>query len=133
VATLPNLAGVPIPWLPPDCVARIAGRMTTFDAGRGCPFQCSFCTIINVEGRVSRPAPLMTLRRSSGTMPRRASRATSSPTTVSRVLKRDPATAAYRDIALTPVSDEETLELLTSTEAARTAAHTRLRPMVVAG
>ena len=28
--------------------------MTTFDAGRGCPFQCSFCTIINVQGRVSR-------------------------------------------------------------------------------
>ena len=25
-----------------------------FDAGRGCPFQCSFCTIINVQGRKSR-------------------------------------------------------------------------------
>ena len=24
-----------------------------FDAGRGCPFQCSFCTIINVQGRKS--------------------------------------------------------------------------------
>src|SRR6185295_5878184 len=23
-------------------------------AGRGCPFQCSFCTIINVQGRKSR-------------------------------------------------------------------------------
>ena len=23
--------------------------MTSFDAGRGCPFQCSFCTIINVQ------------------------------------------------------------------------------------
>src|SRR4051812_26633171 len=54
MATLPNLAGVPIPFLPPDRVARTAGRMTTFDAGRGCPFQCSFCTIINVQGRVSR-------------------------------------------------------------------------------
>jgi radical SAM superfamily enzyme YgiQ (UPF0313 family) len=54
MATLPNLAGVPIPTLPPDRVARTAGRMTTFDAGRGCPFQCSFCTIINVQGRVSR-------------------------------------------------------------------------------
>jgi radical SAM superfamily enzyme YgiQ (UPF0313 family) len=54
MATLPNLAGVPIPCLPPDRVARTAGRMTTFDAGRGCPFQCSFCTIINVQGRVSR-------------------------------------------------------------------------------
>jgi radical SAM superfamily enzyme YgiQ (UPF0313 family) len=54
MATLPNLAGVPIPYLPSDRVARTAGRMTTFDAGRGCPFQCSFCTIINVQGRVSR-------------------------------------------------------------------------------
>jgi Radical SAM superfamily len=54
MARLPNLAGVPIPYLPPDCVARTAGRMTTFDAGRGCPFQCSFCTIINVQGRISR-------------------------------------------------------------------------------
>jgi radical SAM superfamily enzyme YgiQ (UPF0313 family) len=54
MARLPNLAGVPIPRLPRDRVARTAGRMTTFDAGRGCPFQCSFCTIINVQGRVSR-------------------------------------------------------------------------------
>jgi radical SAM superfamily enzyme YgiQ (UPF0313 family) len=54
MANLPNLAGVPIPYLPPDRVARTAGHMTTFDAGRGCPFQCSFCTIINVQGRVSR-------------------------------------------------------------------------------
>jgi len=54
MASLPNLSGVPIPWLPADRVARTAGRMTTFDAGRGCPFQCSFCTIINVQGRVSR-------------------------------------------------------------------------------
>jgi radical SAM superfamily enzyme YgiQ (UPF0313 family) len=27
---------------------------TSFDAGRGCPFSCSFCTIINVQGRKSR-------------------------------------------------------------------------------
>nr|WP_294552877.1 radical SAM protein [uncultured Rhodopila sp.] len=54
MTSLPNLSGVPIPWLPANRVARTAGRMTTFDAGRGCPFQCSFCTIINVQGRVSR-------------------------------------------------------------------------------
>jgi Radical SAM superfamily len=54
MSTLPNLAGVPLPYLPPERVARVAGRMTTFDAGRGCPFQCSFCTIINVQGRISR-------------------------------------------------------------------------------
>jgi hypothetical protein len=28
--------------------------LASFDAGRGCPFQCSFCTIINVQGRKSR-------------------------------------------------------------------------------
>ena len=33
---------------------RTAGGVTSFDAGRGCPYQCSFCTIINVQGRVSR-------------------------------------------------------------------------------
>lgn len=54
MANLPNIAGVPIPHLPKDRIARTAGHMTTFDAGRGCPFQCSFCTIINVQGRVSR-------------------------------------------------------------------------------
>ncbi len=29
-------------------------RSASFDAGRGCPFLCSFCTIINVQGRKSR-------------------------------------------------------------------------------
>jgi len=33
---------------------RTAGAVTSFDAGRGCPYQCSFCTIINVQGRKSR-------------------------------------------------------------------------------
>ncbi len=35
-------------------VQRTAGATTSFDAGRGCPYQCSFCTIINVQGRKSR-------------------------------------------------------------------------------
>ncbi|MEX1083342.1 MAG: radical SAM protein [Xanthobacteraceae bacterium] len=35
-------------------VKRTAGAVTSFDAGRGCPYQCSFCTIINVQGRKSR-------------------------------------------------------------------------------
>ena len=51
---LPGIEGVPIPFLGRDRVARTAGSVTSFDAGRGCPFQCSFCTIINVQGRVSR-------------------------------------------------------------------------------
>jgi hypothetical protein len=51
---LPNIEDVPSPILPATRVARTAGHITSFDAGRGCPFQCSFCTIINVQGRKSR-------------------------------------------------------------------------------
>jgi radical SAM superfamily enzyme YgiQ (UPF0313 family) len=51
---LPNLQGQAPPILPPDVISRYVGGMTTFDAGRGCPFECSFCTIINVQGRKSR-------------------------------------------------------------------------------
>ena len=51
---LPGLDGAPVPLLPADRIERTGGRLTSFDAGRGCPFQCSFCTIINVQGRKSR-------------------------------------------------------------------------------
>ncbi len=51
---LPSIDGAPIPFLRSDKVVRTAGGMTSFDAGRGCPYQCSFCTIINVQGRTSR-------------------------------------------------------------------------------
>ena len=51
---LPAVEGAPIPILSPSLVKRTAGLVTSFDAGRGCPFQCSFCTIINVQGRKSR-------------------------------------------------------------------------------
>ncbi len=51
---LPSLGGAPIPFLPRQFVKRTAGTNASFDAGRGCPFQCSFCTIINVQGRKSR-------------------------------------------------------------------------------
>ena len=40
--------------LPAEWIARTVGHGTSFDAGRGCPFQCCFCTIINVQGRKSR-------------------------------------------------------------------------------
>jgi hypothetical protein len=51
---LPSLDGAPIPLLAAERVQRTAAGTTSFDAGRGCPYQCSFCTIINVQGRVSR-------------------------------------------------------------------------------
>ncbi|HEY2619092.1 MAG TPA: radical SAM protein [Acetobacteraceae bacterium] len=51
---LPDLANATRPLLPRDVITRVFGHYTSFDAGRGCPFQCSFCTIINVQGRKSR-------------------------------------------------------------------------------
>ena len=51
---LPSIEAVPTPFLPAERIGRTGGRVTSFDAGRGCPFQCSFCTIINVQGRKSR-------------------------------------------------------------------------------
>jgi radical SAM superfamily enzyme YgiQ (UPF0313 family) len=51
---LPSLEGAAVPFLPLDVVRRTSGMRTSFDAGRGCPFLCSFCTIINVQGRKSR-------------------------------------------------------------------------------
>jgi radical SAM superfamily enzyme YgiQ (UPF0313 family) len=51
---LPGIGGTPAPFLPREFVRRTLGNNTSFDAGRGCPFQCSFCTIINVQGRKSR-------------------------------------------------------------------------------
>jgi pyruvate-formate lyase-activating enzyme len=50
----PGMEAAALPMLPKEVIARVAGNYTSFDAGRGCPFQCSFCTIINVQGRKSR-------------------------------------------------------------------------------
>src|SRR5688572_5895719 len=50
---LPDLRGQVPPMLPAEIVGGYFGE-TSFDAGRGCPFNCSFCTIINVQGRKSR-------------------------------------------------------------------------------
>lgn len=54
MSDLPNMENATIPILPADVVKRNSGAYTSFDSGRGCPFQCSFCTIINVQGRKSR-------------------------------------------------------------------------------
>ena len=54
MSDLPALEGVPPPVLPAFRIKRTAGMISSFDAGRGCPYQCSFCTIINVQGRKSR-------------------------------------------------------------------------------
>jgi radical SAM superfamily enzyme YgiQ (UPF0313 family) len=51
---LPHLEDQPLPIIPRKQIERVWGHTTSFDAGRGCPYQCSFCTIINVQGRKSR-------------------------------------------------------------------------------
>ncbi|MDH3233190.1 MAG: radical SAM protein [Alphaproteobacteria bacterium] len=51
---MPDLRCQPTPFLPLKMLRRTSGCFTSFDAGRGCPFNCSFCCIINVQGRVSR-------------------------------------------------------------------------------
>ena len=54
IKDLPAIQDTPVPFLPKRYLKRTLGLSTTFDAGRGCPYQCSFCTIINVQGRKSR-------------------------------------------------------------------------------
>jgi radical SAM superfamily enzyme YgiQ (UPF0313 family) len=54
LADLPSLADAPVPILPPSALKGYVQGWTSMDLGRGCPFQCSFCTIINVQGRKSR-------------------------------------------------------------------------------
>lgn len=44
----------PTPYLPVEELKKYVGTVGTFDAGRGCPFTCSFCTISKVQGRKSR-------------------------------------------------------------------------------
>ncbi|MEM8811243.1 MAG: radical SAM protein [Pseudomonadota bacterium] len=51
---LPTISGTPIPFLKNEHVSKTLDGRSSFDLGRGCPFQCSFCTIINVQGRKSR-------------------------------------------------------------------------------
>ena len=51
---LPSLQGQPLPILPEKHVRRTSGSLSSMDLGRGCPYQCSFCTIINVQGQKSR-------------------------------------------------------------------------------
>src|SRR5215472_6878377 len=54
LADLPSLSGEPAPILSAELVRRSFDTWASFDMGRVCPFECSFCTIINVQGRKSR-------------------------------------------------------------------------------
>jgi hypothetical protein len=51
----PALEAAPLPHLSPHYLSRfVAPNFGTLDCGRGCPFNCSFCTVINVQGRAMR-------------------------------------------------------------------------------
>jgi radical SAM superfamily enzyme YgiQ (UPF0313 family) len=51
----PDLYNKPIPLIDTRLLKRfMASNFGTIDCGRGCPFNCSFCTIINVQGRKMR-------------------------------------------------------------------------------
>src|SRR3989338_1169644 len=53
--TPPDISQAPMPIIPKKLSNRYAIRnLATLDCGRGCPFQCSFCTVINVQGRKMR-------------------------------------------------------------------------------
>ena len=85
---LPSMEGTPVPFLPKRYVERTLGQSASFDAGRGCPYQCSFCTIINVQGRKSRFRTPDDIERSGAPeLRRRASTSSSSPTTTSRATR----------------------------------------------
>jgi len=51
----PSLEGAVAPFVSKESLSFNGdSRQTSFDAGRGCPFKCSFCTIINVQGNAMR-------------------------------------------------------------------------------
>lgn len=51
----PDLSSAPVPVLERSILKKfVSSNYGTIDCGRGCPFNCSFCTIINVQGRKMR-------------------------------------------------------------------------------
>ena len=55
VTEYPDISHAPIPRMPDHYLKKFAiPNIATIDCSRGCPFNCSFCTIINVQGRKMR-------------------------------------------------------------------------------
>ncbi|MEK7548819.1 MAG: radical SAM protein, partial [Patescibacteria group bacterium] len=46
----PDISRSPLPNYPLGYFKGFMARVLTLDSGRGCPFHCSFCSIINVQG-----------------------------------------------------------------------------------
>ncbi|MBI2432516.1 MAG: radical SAM protein, partial [Candidatus Hydrogenedentes bacterium] len=55
ITELPDLSHAAVPQQDEEYLKRFVWKnMGTIDTSRGCPFNCSFCTIINVQGRTMR-------------------------------------------------------------------------------
>jgi radical SAM superfamily enzyme YgiQ (UPF0313 family) len=55
IVNRPNIESAPVPKMPAEYIRRFAfPHFGTLDTGRGCPFDCSFCTVINIQGRKMR-------------------------------------------------------------------------------
>ncbi|MFZ0818697.1 MAG: radical SAM protein [Candidatus Acidiferrales bacterium] len=55
IGNKPDLYEKPIPAIRKEYLRKfVAPNFGTLDCGRGCPFECTFCTIINVQGRKMR-------------------------------------------------------------------------------
>ena len=50
----PDIANAPLPQAEPAYIDHFGARWATIDSSRGCPFGCTFCTVINIQGRKMR-------------------------------------------------------------------------------
>jgi radical SAM superfamily enzyme YgiQ (UPF0313 family) len=50
----PDLSKAPLPQAEPKYIDHFGARWATIDSSRGCPYGCTFCTVINIQGRKMR-------------------------------------------------------------------------------
>ncbi len=50
----PDLSAAALPKADPKYIDHFGARWATIDSSRGCPFGCTFCTVINIQGRKMR-------------------------------------------------------------------------------
>jgi len=50
----PDISHAPLPEAEPKYIDHFGARWATIDSSRGCPFGCTFCTVINIQGRKMR-------------------------------------------------------------------------------
>ncbi|MDR2763027.1 MAG: radical SAM protein [Planctomycetaceae bacterium] len=50
----PDLTNAPLPKADPKYIDHFGAKWATIDSSRGCPFGCTFCTVINIQGRKMR-------------------------------------------------------------------------------